>query len=212
MGSNIGEDNEQPVHVVTLPGFAMGRTEVTHRQWRAVMGRDLNFVNKCGADCPVTSLNWDDTQQFLALLNQRTGKAYRLPSEAEWEYACLAGHKHLYCGSNDLSSVGWYGSRADPVGNSADDKNPVAQKQPNAWGLFDMAGNASEWTQDCWNDNYVGAPSDGSAWTSGDCQKRVLRGGNYLFGPLSERATRRSKELIASKYSSQGFRLALSLP
>ena len=214
MGSYSGDDDEQPVHTVAVQAFAIGKTEVTHAQWRAVMGRNLPYENRCGANCPAEPVSWQDAQEFIERLGQKTGQTYRLPTEAEWEYACQAGSRNLYCGGNDVDAAGWYGSRAKPVGNSGDGANPVAQRQANAWGLYDMTGNVREWTQDCWNDSYNAAPTDGSAWSTGDCTQRVLRGGSYLLGSESQRATARAKSQVntSDRYRGYGFRVVRVLP
>ncbi|MBK7416362.1 MAG: SUMF1/EgtB/PvdO family nonheme iron enzyme, partial [Dechloromonas sp.] len=146
-------------------------------------------------------------------LNAKTGNSYRLPSEAEWEYACRTGSRDEYCGGNNLDAVGWYGALAHPVGNSAKTTNPVARKQSNAWGLYDMSGNVGEWTQDCWNESYSGngAPNDGSVRTDGDCSKRVVRGGSWIDAPWFERSASRIKLSPPYRSGSVGFRLARTL-
>lgn len=176
-------------HRVTLKGFAIGKTEVTQGQWQAVMGGNPSNFKQCGSECPVEQVSWDDAKEFIRKLNVKTGKTYRLPSEAEWEYACRAGARHAYCGSDTIEAVAWYGAYATPVGNSGKTTNPVARKQANAWGLYDMSGDVWEWTEDCWNGSYNGAPSDGSAWTTGECSVgRVLRGGSWGGSPRSARS------------------------
>lgn len=205
------ESDEKPVHRVTLKSFAMGKTEVTQAQWQAVMGSNPSDFKQCGGDCPVENVSWDDAQEFIRRLNAKTGKNYRLPSESEWEYACRAGSRDDYCGGNNLDAVGWYGAYATPVGNSAKTTNPVARKQANAWGLYDMSGNVWEWTQDCWNASYGGAPSDGSAWTSGSCTQRVARGASWFTGPQYARSAYRSRYTSTNRYNSVGFRLARTL-
>ncbi len=171
MGGN-GSD-EQPVHRVTLRSFSMGKAEVTQGQWRAVMGSNPSHFSGCGDNCPVEQVSWEDAKQFVSRLSAKTGKTYRLPSEAEWEYACRAGGRHEYCGSDRADEVSWYS------GNSGNATHPVAGKKANAWGLHDMSGNVWEWTEDCWNQNYSNAPTDGSVWTSGNCSQRVVRGAVY---------------------------------
>ncbi len=204
MGSNEYSD-ESPPHGVTIKSFAIGRTEVTQRQWKAVMGSNPSHFNQCGDDCPVDSVAWDDVQAFIEKLNARTTKSYRLPSEAEWEYACRTEEDQAYCGSDDLDSVAVYGRM------SGERTMPVAAKQANARGLYDMSGNVWEWTQDCWNKTYSGAPTDGSAWTAGDCAQRVLRGGSWNYIPIDARATNRSRHGTAFRFNGIGFRLARML-
>lgn len=207
MGSNSGDGDEKPVHSVRIgKAFALGKTEVTQRQWRAVMGNNPSHFSNCGDDCPVEKLNWDEAQDFLRKLSQKTGKSYRLPSEAEWEYACRAGGRDEYCGGGNIDSLAWYTS------NSGSKTHPVAGKQANAWGLYDMSGNVWEWTEDCGNGNYNGAPTDGSAWTSGNCGARVLRGGSWIDGPWLARAAVRYGFDTSSRDYFDGFRPARMLP
>ncbi|MDE2260229.1 MAG: formylglycine-generating enzyme family protein [Betaproteobacteria bacterium] len=205
MGSSPDEynyDDQGPVHRVTISrAFAMGKTEVTQGQWRAVMGNNpSDYFKDCGNDCPVDNVSWNDAQEFIQKLNAKTGKQYRLPSEAEWEYACRAGGQHIYCGSDNLDSVGWYYNA-----------RPVATKQANAFGLYDMSGNVWEWVEDSWHNSYNGAPIDGSVW-QGDGAKRVLRGGSKKSRPLYGRAAIRDWYKPARHDGLFGFRLARMLP
>jgi formylglycine-generating enzyme required for sulfatase activity len=205
MGSNSGEDNEKPIHRVTLKAFAIGKTEVTQGQWRAVMGKNLSRFSNCGDSCPAELVNWNHAKEFVQKLSTKTGKTYRLPTEAEWEYACRAGGDHSYCGSENIDSVARY------EGNSGGTTRPVAGKQANAWGVYDMSGNVWEWTEDCWNGSYNGAPSDGSAWTSGECEWHVMRGGSYDHVPQYARSTFRSGTSSVVGRQDLGFRVARML-
>lgn len=209
MGSNDDDGGKLP-HWVSVGAFELGETEVTQRQWKAVMGWLISGNNPSAFtncdDCPVERVNWNDVQKFIQKLNQKTGKRYRLPSEAEWEYACRAGGQHEYCGSDGVESVAWY------IENKELKTHPVGQKQANAWGLYDMSGNVAEWVQDCWNESYNGAPSDGSAWESGYCGRRVLRGGSWFSNPGDVRATNRYREDETDRDAANGFRLARMLP
>ncbi len=206
MGANDGDSNERPPHRVTLARpFAIGKTEVTQSQWKAVMGNNPSYFKNCGDTCPVESVSWDDAQQFIRKLNTRTGKHYRLPSEAEWEYACRAGGRHQYCGGDNLDSVAWYDKNSDFK------THPVATKQPNAFGLYDMTGNVREWVEDSYHANYTGAPADGGAW-QGDGAERVLRGSTWgCFTQISRAAIRRGFE-PAGRFRTVGFRLARMPP
>ena len=195
--------DEQPVHHVSLKAFSLGKTEVTQAQWRAVMGTNPSRFKNCD-DCPVENVSWDDIQGFLQKLNSKTGKSYRLPSEAEWEYACRAGGTHEYCGSHSVDAVAWYDK------NSGSKTHPVGQKQANAFGLYDMSGNVWEWAQDCWNGRYSGAPIDGSAWATGDCGQRVQRGGSWYSLADVTRSAIRSRGNSGLRYYDSGFRVALS--
>ena len=205
MGSGNDNSFENPIHSVSINAFALGRTEITQGQWRAVMGNNPSKFSSCGDDCPVEQVSWNDAQSFIQKLNAKTGKQYRLPSEAEWEYACRAGGQHEYCGSDNVGSVAWYAS------NSGEKIHPVSRKQPNAFGLVDMSGNVGEWVEDSFHDSYNGAPADGSVWP-GDGEKRVLRGGSWDFGPQFARAAYRNGGEPANRGSILGFRVARMLP
>ena len=138
------DDSEAPssgpnIAMVSLPtGIKMGKYEVTQGQWRAVMGNNPSKFASCGDNCPVERVSWDDVQQFIQRLNSQTGKRFRLPSEDEWYAACQAGQRSEYCGSNSIDAMAWYQS------NSGNTTHAVGQKQPNAWGLYDMSGNVWE--------------------------------------------------------------------
>jgi formylglycine-generating enzyme required for sulfatase activity len=207
MGSNNGDPNEKPVHRVTIgKAFAMGKTEVTQGQWKAIMGNNPSHFDGCGDNCPVENVSRNDAQEFIQRLNSKTGKQYRLPSEAEWEYACRAGGRQEYCGSDNVDSVAW-----NDGGIFSGKTHTVATKQANAWGLYDMSGNVWEWVEDSWHDNYNGAPVDGSAW-QGDGAKRVLRGGSWFMEPQFERAANRFRNEPSNRDNNFGFRLASTLP
>jgi len=209
MGSNDSDsrDNEKVVHSVSVKSFAIGRYEVTQGQWRVVMGNNPSHFANCGDNCPIEQVSWNDIQSYIQKLNQKTGQQFRLPSEAEWEYACRGGQQHKYCGSNDVGSVAWYGA------NSASTTHRVGQKAPNAFGLYDMSGNVWEWVEDWYHDSYNGAPSDGSAWVTGGEQKyRVLRGGSWGSLAWFTRAAYRDDYSPGDRYSYYGFRLARTAP
>ncbi len=180
MGSPSNEagrfDNEGPVHHVKISkAFYLGKYEITQKQWRDVMGRSLN-----GDNLPVEFVSWNDVQNFIKKLNDKEGgNKYRLPTEAEWEYAARAGTTTRYSFGDDESKLGdyaWYDS------NSNLKQHDVGQKKPNPWGLYDMEGNVREWVQDKYHGNYSNAPTDGSSWESGDGSLRVARGCSYLPG------------------------------
>jgi formylglycine-generating enzyme required for sulfatase activity len=229
-------DRENPQHLVSVNAFAMGKFEVTRIQFAAfVKATGHNMGNSCKVyadgkwpdtpdrnwrnpgygqtdNDPVVCVNWDDAQAYARWLSAKTGRSYRLPTEAEWEYACRAGANQTYCGSDNVDSVAWYGAFATPVGSSTKSSNPVGRKQANAWGLFDMSGNAWEWVQDCWNENYRLAPNDGSAWASGNCERHMLRGGAWSNIPALNRAAFRGSEVTSVRFGVYGFRLARALP
>jgi len=178
-GSEAMYKPEKPSRSVTIERpFYLQATPVTQGQWRRVMGDQPSSFKDCGEDCPVEMVSWDDARRFINRLNQMESHAgYRLPSEAEWEYAARAGSEAEFFFGNDPAKLGefaWYSA------NSENRPHPVAQKKPNAWGLYDMAGNVWEWVEDDWHASYNGAPADGSAWTgSPRGAARVVRGGGW---------------------------------
>ncbi len=189
MGSPDSDPNaesyEKPQHQVKVNSFAIGKYPVTQAQYEAVMGTNpSHFKNnswlKNNLQNPVENVSWNDAQAFCQKLSQITGKTYRLPTEAEWEYACRAGTTTRYYFGDDANQLGdyaWYD------GNSQETTHPVGQKKPNAWGLHDMIGNVWEWCEDNWHDNYIGAPKDGSAWLTNDNDYPILRGGCWYNDP-----------------------------
>lgn len=196
-------NDEQPQHAVSIRSFSIGKYEVTQEQWYSVMGNTPS--NFKGRTLPVMQVSWNDTQEFIQKLNAKTGKTYRLPTEAEWEYTARAGSQTEFSfgdNENDLGRYAWF------YGNSSFQTHPVGEKQPNAFGLFDMHGNVWEWTQDCWHENYVGAPNDSSAWMQGDCSRRVLRGGSWNSLPRYLRSAFRSGYSTAFRNVNYGFRVA----
>ena len=210
MGSRL-DGNEKPVHEVTIrQGFYLGKYEVTQAQWEAVMGSNPSRFSGCG-DCPVETVSWDDAQAFIRKLNEMEGEnRYRLPSEAEWEYAARAGTTTRYSWGDD---IGRNLANCDGCGSRWDDEKtaPVGSFPANAWGLHDMHGNVWEWVQDCWNGSYEGAPVDGSAWEMDDCSRRVFRGGSWNIIPTYLRAALRSWNTTGIRSSSYGFRIARTL-
>ena len=200
-------DDEKPRHQARVSGFWMGKYEVTQAQWEKVMGNNPSYFK--GADRPVEQVSWNDAQEFLKKLNathpsplprgeQREtslsggaggGLLFRLPSEAEWEYAVRAGTQTAYSFGDNPAQLGEY---AWFDGNSGNETHPVGKKKPNAFGLYDMHGNVWEWVADTWHDNYDGAPTDGSIWGSlGDEKTKVLRGGSWDGYPNSCRSADR---------------------
>ncbi|MDD4962410.1 MAG: SUMF1/EgtB/PvdO family nonheme iron enzyme [Gallionella sp.] len=201
-------DDEKLTHPVQIAAFELGKYEVTQAQWQAVMGDNPSYFQDCGGDCAVEQVSWDRVQDFIQRLNAKTGQHYRLPSEAEWEYACRAGKDTNYCGGNEVYAVAWYETNGDRHTHA------VGHKQPNAWGLHDMSGDVWEWMQDTPHATYANAPSDGSAWIEGgDNAKRVLRGGSWNSDPQNVRAAIRYINFSASYWDNDvGFRLARTLP
>ena len=197
------DDDEKPVRQVQVGSFSIGKYEVTQDLWEAVMGKNPGKFRNCPR-CPVEHVGWDETKMFLKELNALTGERYRLPTDAEWEYAARGGPKSqgsLYVGSDDLDSVAWYDK------NSGDKVHRVGQKQPNGLGLYDMSGNVWEWVEDCWNKKYPGPPTNGSAWKSRDCSRHMLRGGAWSSYPRYLRSSNRYRELSSFLRYDVGFRL-----
>jgi formylglycine-generating enzyme required for sulfatase activity len=188
---NKGEANT-PV-MVRIPGknYEIGKYEVTQAEWRSVMGNNPSKFGNCGDNCPVEKVSWDDVQVYIQKLNAKTGRQYRLPTEAEWEFACYGGIQSTYCGGNDVDKLAW----TDDKGNSQ--THPVGQKQANGYGLYDMSGNVMEWTNDC---------------PEGNCSLRVFRGGSWINSPRDARVLYRIKFVTSIRNSSGGFRLARTIP
>lgn len=201
MGSNSGEfESERPVHSVTLSSFKIGKYEVTQKQWRQVMGTNPSHFTQ-GDDYPVENVSWNDVQAFIQKLCQMTGKPYRLPTEAEWEYACRGGTTGERYG--DINAIAWYS------GNSGNMTHPIGQKQSNSYGLYDMLGNVEEWCQD-WHDffYYYYSPSYDPKGPDTGVQ-RILRGGCYYYDEQGIRAAYRGAMNPTVKRSNYGFRLAM---
>ena len=199
--------DEKPAHQVAVHSFEMSKYEVTQEVWVTVMEENPSYFQNCPR-CPVEQVSWEDVQAFLQKLNVGGGR-YRLPSEAEWEYAARGGSQsrgYAYAGSDSLDAVGWYAE------NSGDKTHPVGQKQANELGLYDLSGNVWEWVQDCWNESYAGAPSDGQAWERGDCRLRLWRVGSWHSIPRNLRSAFRNWYAADDRDRYVGFRLARSLP
>ena len=194
-------DNEKPQHRVTFTdGFWIGKTEVTQAQWTAVMNENPSNHQGC-ADCPVERVSWEDAKLFVQKLNEKNdGLRYRLPSEAEWEYAARGGKTGILAGKMDETA--WYNV------NSENKTHPVGTQQPNAFGLYDMHGNVAEWCEDIFVENYEGAPVDGTANAAvGDPGTRILRGGTYNDFPTFLRLARRDKLTVKIRRIVNGLRV-----
>ena len=217
MGSpeRLGYEDEHPLHRVMVAPFLMGKYPVTQAQWQAVMGR-LPPCRCKGASRSVDRVAWHDARQFCERLSEKTGRIYRLPSEAEWEYACRAGTQTpFYFGetiTTDLVNyVGEHIYLAEPKGVYRHETTEVGNFPPNAFGLYDMHGNVWEWCADAWHDTYLGAPGDGKAWESRDVAQRVLRGGSWHEPPNNCRSAVRLKSDPADREDLFGFRVAAAL-
>jgi len=234
-GDSECEDDERPVHTVSIKPFRMGKHEVTVGQFRqfveatgyrtdaerggscGTVGDDGNWKEQAGREwrnpgfpqtdrLPVVCVSWDDAEAYVRWLSRQGGGRYRLPSESEWEYAARAGGSARYSFGDSEAMVCQYGNVADSTAQqrftnwtaaSCDDEAlytaPVGGYRPNRFGLHDMHGNVWEWTGDCYHDSYAGAPSDGAAWTAGDCAERVTRGGSWNSRPTLVRSSNRPR-------------------
>ena len=213
-------DRERPRHRVRVGRFALGRYEVTRREYRAFAEatgaddswRDPGFAQ--GDRHPVVNVSWRDAQAYVQWLSRETGERYRLPSEAEWEYAARGGTTtHRHWGDSSSSQCGYANGTVASCDDGAARTAPVGSYAPNAFGLSDVLGNVWEWTDDCWHENYAGEPpDDGRAWTrAGDCGRRVLRGGSWYNLPRSLRSAARPWNLAGTRDAFTGFRVARTL-
>jgi formylglycine-generating enzyme required for sulfatase activity len=216
MGSPATESGhaprEGPQHKVTIARpFAVSKFDVTIADWDAcasvhgcIAAPDRNFAQDTQ---PVTDINWNDAQEYVAWLSKMTGQRYRLLTEAEWEFAYRAGTTSAYYWGNDIGK----GNASANVTGDRSGTFPVGSFKPNAFGLYDMAGNVWQWVQDCYHGDYNGAPTDGSEWTGGDCTKHVTRGGTTNQGAQSMRAATRGGDGVQLRYFNLGFRVARTL-
>ncbi len=215
------QDRERPQRLVNVPTFAIGQTPVTFAQWDACAadGGCTHTPDDQGrgrGDIPVMNVSWNDAQQYAVWLSGRTGRVYRLPSESEWEYAARAGATGRFstgdCISTDQAA---YSGNPPPEGCAPailrSQLLPVANFAPNAFGLYDVHGNIREWVQDCWNEDYVGAPTNGSAWMTGQCGNAVLRGGFWTTVGANLRSAARVSSARAGRLPFDGFRIAMSV-
>jgi formylglycine-generating enzyme required for sulfatase activity len=215
MGSDRHRPDEKPRHEVGFSKpFAIGVHEVTLAEWDACLregGCTFSPEEDVGSQLPVGNVSWDDAWAYTTWLSNKTGQSYRLPTEAEWEYAAGAGTTTAFWWGDDIgtgnANCSDCGSRWDGKGPS-----PVGSFAPNPFGLYDVHGNLWEWTMDCVNRSYEGAPADGSAWLRGDCIARVLRGGSWNLESEYMRTTRRNHYDRDVRYYLHGFRVARSLP
>jgi formylglycine-generating enzyme required for sulfatase activity len=218
MGDNHGDRSERPAHRVTIEKpFAIGKYEVTLAQWNACVQagacKALAEVSAAGLTdkSPARDVSWNDTQHYVHWLSKLTGQNYRLPTEAEWEYAARGGTESRY----------WWGERmeagkADCKGCGTDSNSEVPVNvdalPPNPFGIYGTNGGVWEWVQDCWHRSYAGAPSDGSAWTSPDCRENVIRGGSWRNDSSYAHSTSRFTYDTGVRFIANGFRVARSMP
>ncbi len=196
-------DGGYPVHSVTLSDYYIGQTEVTQELWEVVMGSNPSYFEGDN-QCPVENVSWNDCQEFIEKLNRLTGKNFRLPTEAEWEYAARGGNKskgYKYSGSNDADAVAWYEK------NSGSKTHPVETKQSNELGLYDMSGNVWEWCQDRYGKYSSHSQSNPKGANTGSV--RVLRGGSWISSERGVRVSNRDYDAPGSRNVDGGLRLAL---
>jgi formylglycine-generating enzyme required for sulfatase activity len=209
MGSN-DELSEKPVHQVTIKPFAISKYPITVREWNeCAAAKACTFTATGKDDAPITNVSWNDAKQYVAWLAAATQKPYRLPSEAEWEYAARGGTQSKY----------WWGDQLQPgmancknCTDAAGAEQPVkvGTFKPNPFGLYDMGGGVDQWVEDCWHKTYQGAPSDGSAWSGGDCSGHVIRSGSWKNDATYVRPASRDRYDTNVRYPTHGFRIALS--
>lgn len=205
-GSAESQENEYPQRRVEIGKFALGVYEITSGEWEAAR-KDGGVAHKpadhgWGVDerLPVVNVSWNDAQSFIRWLSKKSGERYRLPSEAEWEYACRAGAAGAYAFDGAMTP--------DHACYGAKRPTPVGSYPPNAFGLYDMHGNVREWVEDLWHDSYVDAPIDAIAWTSGHSAMRVVRGGAWLDEPWFLRSASRGRASAPDRCNFIGFRVA----
>jgi formylglycine-generating enzyme required for sulfatase activity/class 3 adenylate cyclase len=207
MGSN-DDSSERPIHRVTIKPFAIGKFPVTVREWnQCVAAKACSYVATGKEEAPVTNISWDDTQEFIRWLSQVSQRMFRLPSEAEWEYAARGGTQTKY----------WWGDQPQPdmanckgCGGVYDPSQPlkVGSFRANPLGLYDMGGSVDQWVQDCWHKDYQGVPSDGSAWLDKTCASRVIRSGSWRNDQSYVRPASRQGYDAGVRYPTHGFRVA----
>lgn len=211
MGALAVEKHEKPAHQVCLKAFELGKTEVTQGQWRAMMGSNPSQYATCGEACPVERISWNQAQEFIQKLNAQTQGRYRLPSEAEWEYACRSGGKdEAWPGTNAPEEVGefaWFDK-----GSADNQTHPTGTKKPNGLGLHDMAGNVWEWVQDRFVSPYPTSPENNPVIESGGEDKRVARGGSFHGKVNYVRCGIRNRYAAHHTDGRIGLRLARDLP
>jgi formylglycine-generating enzyme required for sulfatase activity len=200
-----GESNEHPAHKVTLTGgFWLMEHEVTQGEWASVMGSNPSYFSRCGTSCPVEQVSWDDAQAFIKKVSSRDGIAYRLPTEAEWEYAARGGQSYAYAGGNEAGAVAWTSE------NSGSTTHAACEKARNGYGLCDMSGNVWEWVSDWYGAYPSGAVTDPDGVSAGS--DRVLRGGSWVSYPANARVASRHGRTLGYRRDRLGLRLARAGP
>lgn len=210
MGDSFGDglSIEKPLHKVCVDDYSLGQHEVTQREWKSIMGSNPSLYYKCGADCPVEHVLYAEVQEFIKKLNDKTGLNFRLPTEAEWEYAARErGKKLKWSGTNkeeELDDYAWYAKNSDKK------THPVMLKKPNALGLYDMSGNVWEWVQDWFDPDYYSKSPVLNPKGVKNGTSRLGRGGSWLLDARDVRATLRRMARPRIKTNTLGLRIALS--
>ena len=210
MGSD-DDSSEKPIHRVAIRPFAISKFPITVREWKACVAAKSCSYTPTGEDnSPVTNLSWTDTQQFVEWLSGVTQKPFRLPTEAEWEYAARAGARSKYWWGDQMQAEM---ANCKGCNEPYDSSQPlkVGSFKPNPFGLYDMGGTIDQWVADCWHKNYQGAPSDGSAWGENDCMSYVIRSGSWKNDPSYVRPSSRDHYDVSVRYPTHGLRIAYSL-
>jgi len=210
MGSN-DDPSEKPIHQVEIKSFAISKFPVTVREWnQCVAAKACAYIPTGKDDAPVTNVSWSDTQQFTEWLSQVTHKKYRLPSEAEWEYAARGGTQTKYWWGNQLEA-GMANCKGCTEAYDATQPMKVGSFKPNPFSLYDMGGGVDQWVTDCWNKGYQGAPVDGSPWLDTECSSHVIRSGSWKNDPSYVRPASRDHYDTSVRYPTHGVRVARSL-
>jgi len=207
MGSNE-DSSEKPIHPVTIRPFAIGRFPVTIGEWRQCVADKACSYEPTGDDrSPARNLSWNDTQQYITWLSKVAQHPYRLPTEAEWEYAARGGTNTRYWWGNQtiIKTANCKGC-GEP--HETQGPLPVGSFAPNPFGLYDMGGGVDQWVSDCWRKDYSAAPRDGSSWEGPNCRERVVRGGSWRSNPSYVRTASRNFYDPAVRYPTHGFRVA----
>jgi formylglycine-generating enzyme required for sulfatase activity len=208
MGSN-DDPAEKPTHQVTIKPFAMSQHPVSVREWNeCAAAKACGFVAVGNEGTPVTNISWNDAKQFVGWLADTTRKAYRLPSEAEWEYAARGGTQTKYWWGDQFQSGMVNCNNCTEAGN-IEQPVKIGSFRPNPFGLHDMGGGVDQWVEDCWHKNYQGAPIDGSAWSKRECGSHVIRSGSWKNDERYVRPSNRDGYDTNVRYPTHGFRVAL---
>jgi formylglycine-generating enzyme required for sulfatase activity len=211
MGGDDGGSDEKPIHSVTVNDFYIGKYEVTQKEWRAIMGTNPSHFKDCD-NCPVERVSWNDVQEYIKKLNAKTGKNYRLPTEAEWEYAARGGNQskgYTYSGSNTTDNVAWNDENSYDLGSEHKNygTNSVGQKSPNELGIYDMSGNVWEWCSDWYGSDYYKNSSSNNPKGANSGTYRVLRGGAWNYRPARCRIANRNNDAPTNRSDFIGFRV-----